>query len=253
MTSGENMKNLMDLSDKRILVTGSSSGIGRATSVLLSKLGAALVLMGRNKERLKETEQMLAGDGHLVLPLELKDFDKYTQAFNEIRNTGEKLSGMVHCAGIAKVIPIKVASVESIHEMLDVNFVSFMELVKHYSKKTNSLGGSIVCLSAINAHYPQKCMSIYAATKGALEMAVSSLAVELFDKDIRVNAVVPGPIATPMADSFGDVSGEESDIVGRQLISLGEPEDIANMTAYLLSEAAKFITGRKFYVDGGRL
>ena len=96
-------------------------------------------------------------------------------------------------------------------------------------------------------------MSVYAATKGALEMAVSSLAVELFEKKIRVNAVVPGPIATPMATSFSEVSGEESNIVGQQLMALGEPADIANMAAYLLSDASKFITGRKFYVDGGRL
>lgn len=247
------MKNPMDVSGKRVLVTGASSGIGRATSVLLSQLGATLVLMGRDEGRLEETRQMLAGDGHTALSLELTDFDEYAGAFKEIRSTGDKLSGMVHCAGIAKVIPIKVASAASIHEMFDVNFVSFMELVKHYSKKTNSAGGSIVCLSAINAHYPQKCMSIYAATKGALEMAVSSLAVELFERDIRVNAVIPGPIATPMADSFGEVSGEESNIVGRQMMPMGKPEDIANMAAYLLSDAAKFITGRKFYVDGGRL
>lgn len=243
----------MNLSGKRILVTGSSSGIGRATSVLLSKLGAVLVLMGRDKERLEETKQMLMGSGHITVSLELREFDKYAQVFKEIRSTGDKLSGLVHCAGVAKVIPIKVASAENIRDMFDVNFVSFMELVKHYSKKTNSIGGSIVCLSAINAHYPQKCMSIYAATKGALEMAVSSLAVELFDKKIRVNAVVPGPIATPMADSFGEISGEEGNIIGRQMIPLGEPEDIANMVAYLLGDTAKFITGRKFYVDGGRL
>ncbi len=247
------MKNPMDVSGKRILVTGASSGIGRATSVLLSELGAKLVLMGRDADRLEETKQKLAGDGHIAISMELREFASYAKAFKDIRETGEKLSGLVHCAGIAKVIPIKVASATNIQEMFDVNFVSFMELVKHYSKKTNSAGGSIVALSAINAHYPQKCMSVYAATKGALEMAVSSLAVELFDKNIRVNAIVPGPIATPMAYSFDEISGEESNITGRQMMPLGEPEDIANMAVYLLSDAAKFITGRKFYVDGGRL
>lgn len=247
------MKNPMDVSGKRVLVTGASSGIGRATAVLLSQLGASLVLMGRDKGRLKETSQMLSGDGHTAISLELTDFDKYPLVFKEIHNTGDRLSGLVHCAGIAKVIPLKVISASNIHEMFDINFVSFMELVKHYSKKTNSLGGSVVCLSAVNAHYPQKCMSIYAATKGALEMAVSSLAVELFEKGIRVNAIIPGPIATPMADSFGEISGEESNITGRQLMPFGEPEDIASMASYLISDAAKFITGRKFYVDGGRL
>lgn len=247
------MRNPMDVSGKRVLVTGASSGIGRATSVLLGQMGAELVLMGRDEERLEETRRMLEGEGHIAISLELTDYGSYSEVFKEIRKTGDKLSGLVHCAGIAKVIPVKVISAANIHEMFDINFVSFMELVKHYSKKTNSLGGSIVCLSAVNAHYPQKCMSVYAATKGALEMAVSSLAVELYDRGIRVNAVVPGPVATPMAVSFGEVSGDESNITGRQLMPIGEPEDIANMAVYLISDAAKFITGRKFYVDGGRL
>lgn len=247
------MVNPMELTGKRIMVTGASSGIGRETAILLSNLGAQVVLLGRDEKRLAETKEQMNGEGHVAISLELREFDKYAEVFREIKCTGKKLDGFVHCAGIAKVIPLKVVSVNVIQDMFAVNYVSFMELMKHYAKKTNSDGGSVVCLSAINAHYPQKCMSVYAATKGALEMAVSSLAVELFDKGIRVNAVVPGPIATPMADSFSEVSGEESNIVGQQLMSLGTPLDIANMAAYLLCDTAKFITGRKFYVDGGRL
>jgi len=212
-----------------------------------------VVLLGRDEQRLAETKDNLSGEGHVSISLELREFEKYADAFKQIKETGKKLDGFVHCAGIAKVIPLKVVSANVIQDIFAVNYVSFMELMKHFAKKTNSDGGSVVCLSAINAHYPQKCMSVYAATKGALEMAVSSLAVELFEKKIRVNAVVPGPIATPMAASFSEVSGEESNIVGQQLMALGEPADIANMTAYLLSDASKFITGRKFYVDGGRL
>lgn len=247
------MINPMELTGKRIMVTGASSGIGKETAILLSNLGAQVVLLGRDEQRLAETKDNLSGDGHVSISLELREFEKYADAFKQIKETGKKLDGFVHCAGIAKVIPLKVASANVIWDMFAVNYVSFMELIKHFAKKTNSDGGSVVCLSAINAHYPQKCMSVYAATKGALEMAVSSLAVELFEKKIRVNAVVPGPIATPMAASFSEVSGEESNIVGQQLMALGEPADIANMAAYLLSDASKFITGRKFYVDGGRL
>ena len=247
------MINPMELTGKRIMVTGASSGIGKETAILLSIPGAQVVLLGRDEQRLGETKDNLSGDGHVSISLELREFEKYADAFKQIKETGKKLDGFVHCAGIAKVIPLKVVSANVIQDMFAVNYVSFMELIKHFAKKTNSDGGSVVCLSAINAHYPQKCMSVYAATKGALEMAVSSLAVELFEKKIRVNAVVPGPIATPMAASFSEVSGEESNIVGQQLMALGEPADIANMTAYLLSDASKFITGRKFYVDGGRL
>lgn len=247
------MINPMELTGRRIMVTGASSGIGRETAILLSNLGAQVVLLGRDEQRLAETKDNLSGEGHVSISLELREFEKYADAFKQIKETGKKLDGFVHCAGIAKVIPLKVVSANVIQDMFAVNYVSFMELMKHFAKKTNSDGGSVVCLSAINAHYPQKCMSVYAATKGALEMAVSSLAVELFEKKIRVNAVVPGPIATPMAASFSEVSGEESNIVGQQLMALGEPADIANMAAYLLSDASIFITGRKFYVDGGRL
>ena len=90
------MNNPMDVSGKRILVTGASSGIGKATSVLLSEMGATLVLMGRDVERLNETKQALAGDGHIAISLELREFDSYAKAFKEIRETGEKLSGLVH-------------------------------------------------------------------------------------------------------------------------------------------------------------
>ena len=247
------MINPMSLDGKRILITGASSGIGRETAILASKLGAKIVLVGRDKKRLEESFQLLEGEGHLVLPLELRNFQEYSETFKKIKSTGEKLSGMVHCAGIAKVIPIKVASVESIHDMFDVNFISFMELVKHYSKKTNSDGGSIVSISSINAHYPQKCMSVYAATKGALEIASSSLAIELSDKNIRLNTVIAGHIDTPMSDSYVTSAGVESNVVGTQLMPIGIPKDIANMIIYLLSDASNYITGRSFYVDGGRL
>lgn len=176
------MINPMELTGKRIMVTGASSGIGRETAILLSNLGAQVVLLGRDEQRLAETKDNLSGDGHVSISLELREFEKYADAFKQIKETGKKLDGFVHCAGIAKVIPLKVVSANVIQDMFAVNYVSFMELIKHFAKKTNSDGGSVVCLSAINAHYPQKCMSVYAATKGALEMAVSSLAVELFEK-----------------------------------------------------------------------
>lgn len=91
-------------------------------------------------------------------PLELREFDRYAEVFRQISRPGKKLDGLVHCAGIAKVIPLKVVSAAVIQDMFAVNYVSFMELMKHFAKKTNSDGGSAVCMSAVNAHYPQKCM-----------------------------------------------------------------------------------------------
>jgi NAD(P)-dependent dehydrogenase (short-subunit alcohol dehydrogenase family) len=247
------MSDIMNLKGKRILVTGASSGIGRAASILISQLGGQVILVGRNEQRLQETYHQLDGTGHLAISFDLCVFDKYSELFREILSEGDKLSGFVHCAGVAKVIPIRVVSYKAIMSTMEINYVSFMELVKYYCKGKISCGGSIVAVSAINAHYPQKCMSVYAASKGAVEMAVSSLAVELYEKDIRINTVVPGPIKTPMSAKFNEIAEGEENIVGRQLMSMGEPEDVANMIVYLLSDMSKFITGRNFFVDGGRL
>ena len=244
--------NKFDFSHKTIIVSG-AGGIGAETARLLSSYNAKIILLDICQGKIDSTLPILLGEGHTSYICDFSKVSEIESIIKQIVKEHGPLDGFVHCAGIAKVIPLKVVSANVIWDMFAVNYVSFMELIKHFAKKTNSDGGSVVCLSAINAHYPQKCMSVYAATKGALEMAVSSLAVELFEKKIRVNAVVPGPIATPMAASFSEVSGEESNIVGQQLMALGEPADIANMTAYLLSDASKFITGRKFYVDGGRL
>ena len=248
------MNNPMDLTNKRILVTGASSGIGRETAILISKLGGQVILVGRDEERLNETlEQMENKEQHLVYPFDLTNYEEYAVLFKNIASKDNKLNGLVHCAGIAKVIPLKVVSYKNIMETMEINYIAFMELVKYFSKKTVSDAGSIVGISAVNAHYPQKCMSVYASSKGAIEMAVSTLAIELMEKNIRINAVVPGPINTPMANGLSQNEGVETNIIGQQLIPMGEPEDVANMIAFLLSDASKFSTGRLFYVDGGRL
>lgn len=247
------MMNPISLKNKRILVTGASSGIGRETAILLSKLGADMVLIGRDIVRLQQTYEQLDVGNHQMIPFDLCNFDDYRYLFEQVSTGENKLSGMVHCAGIAKVIPIKAISYKNMLETMNVNYFSFMELVKYYSNKKYSCGGSIVAISAINAHYPQKCMSVYTGSKGALETSIKSLAIELHYKNIRINSIVAGPIKTPMSEKFSKQAGDETNIVGTQLMGAGEPKDIANMVAFLVSEASCFSTGREFYVDGGRL
>lgn len=249
------MFNPMNLTDRKILVTGASSGIGRETSILLSKLGAQLVLTGRRKEELEKTLSFMEGINHLVLPFELSDFDNYKNLFNEACYDDKKLDGLVHCAGIAKTIPLRILSYELMLETMKINYFAFLELVKHYAKKKYSNGGSIVGISAINAHMPRKCMSLYAGSKGALEASIKTLALELHESKIRINSVVPGAINTEMAQKYASlVSIEQVDnILDGQLMSMGNPDDVANVIAFLLSDASKFVTGRHYYVDGGRL
>lgn len=241
---------------KHILVTGAGSGIGRATAILLGKLGAKVILTGRTLAKLEETAALLPGGATEIVACELCDFASYDEFFQKFIATG-KLDGMVHCAGMAKAIPVKALTYESIRQMLDTNLTSFFLLVKYFHKKTISNdNAAIVVCSSVNVHYPQKCMSVYEASKGAVEAAVRGMAEELYSRrHLRVNAMVIGPVATPMAGvANGDYStvGQFSDITPN-LMGIAGPESVAKMAAFLLSDASAYTTGRNFYVDGGRL
>lgn len=243
---------MLDLSNQKILVTGASSGIGRSVSVLISELGASVCLCGRDQQRLQETQNMMENPaGHTIIPFDVKNCDEYENVFHTAVSDGKKLNGFVHCAGVAKVTPLRGMNHLQITEMMTVNFTSFMCMTALYAKKKFSDGGSIVAISSANSHYPQKCMSVYAASKYALEAAVKTMALELVARNIRVNCVVPGAIQTPMMDN---IEGEALELIKeKQLLGVGKPEDVAQMITFLLSDAASFITGRSLFVDGGLL
>lgn len=241
---------MIDLAGKKILVTGASSGIGRALAIMLSELDVRVILCGRNEERLNETLQNMKNQhGHIVIPFDVTDFSVYTDVFNRAVEDGTKLDGMVHCAGIAPILPIRAFTAKNITEVFNTNFTSFMLLISNYSKKKISNGGSIVGVSSINAHYPSKAMSIYAASKMAIEGAIKTLAVELIEKGIRINVVVSGAVDTPMGTS--DTSAEFKDeFFKRQKMGILSPEKISESIVYLLSEMSSGSTGREVYVDG---
>ena len=242
----------IDLHGRKILITGASSGIGRATAVLVSQLGGDVVLCGRHAQRLEETQKrMECPDRHTRIVFDVKEFDQYDEVFRTAVADGKKLGGLVHCAGIAKAIPLGRMKDSAVNDIMNVNFTSFMCLVGLYSKKKYSEGGSIVAVSSANTHYPQKCMSVYAASKSAIEASVRTMALELSMRNIRINCVVPGAVRTPMMD----MTEEEAlhAIVQKQLLGVGKPEDVANMIAFLLSDASSFVTGRAMFADGGML
>lgn len=243
---------LMNLQNRKILVTGASSGIGRAVSILASQLNASVVLCGRNEGALEKTMAMMNHpEKHHSISFDVKEFEAYDEVFREAVSDGILLDGLVHCAGIAKVTPVRMMTPSIIKEIMETNFYSFMSLVNAYAKKKYSCGGSIVAVSAANTHYPQKCMSVYAASKAAVEASVKTMALELAAQKIRINCVAPGAVNTPMMQ----VSSEEAlqKILEKQLLGAGKPEDIANVIAFLLSDASSFITGRCVYADGGML
>lgn len=237
---------------KKILVTGASSGIGRCLAKLLAENGDSVVLVARNSEELEKTRGMMKNpERHICISADITDASCYAGLFDRAVSDGKKLGGLVHSAGISKVTPLRGMSPDKISEIFNINFNAFLILVSYYAKNKYSDGGSIVGISSANAHYPQKCMSVYAASKAALEAAVRTMAIELNDKHIRINAVIPGAVNTEMT-SVIDKDALDA-IYAKQLLGCGEPIQIAKVIRFLLEDDSSFITGRALYADGGLL
>lgn len=250
------MYNPMKLTGKRILVTGASSGIGRACAILLSKLGAELVLLGRNETRLHETKNTLEGTGHQAIAFDLERIEEVKTLATLTNSRDRKLSGAVHSAGIWPVVPLAATTHSAMLNTMNVNFLSFVEIVRIFSKKFhfNENGGCFLAISSIAGSVGYPGGSAYCSTKAALDNFARVAALELAPKKIRVNTIVPGFIKTPMMnDSDGVVDFSEERINRLQPLGLGSPDDVANVAAFLLSDAAKLITGTNLVVDGGYL
>ena len=246
--------NLVDLSGKRILVTGASSGIGRACAILISQLGGSVVLTGRRAEALDETLRQMENQGsHLIHPCDISD----PQSVEALIEKGGKLDGLVHAAGVGPMCPIGFVEKEAYESVFKVNYYSFLELMRFYSKaKYRNDRFSAVVISSVAALSGWGGVSVYCGSKGALSASVRALAWELASKGVRVNAVCPSNIKTPMYESgSADMNDENSlrELLGKQPLGLGAPEQVAASVCFLLSDAASFITGVNLPVDGGYL
>lgn len=245
----------MDLRGRCILVTGASSGIGREIAVVLSRLGADVVLTARNENRLKETFHALEPGNHSWEPFDLSEPEGIEALFEKICRNERKLHGLVHAAGISVTTPMQYIKLSDVKSIMSVNFFSFVELVKQFSKrKYHEEGSSIVAVSSISSQVGARGLTAYCASKGALESAIRAMALDLTPKKIRINAVSPGVIATPIYDGLVEIVNSkdfEADLKKRQILGVGKPEDVANAAAFLLSDASRFITGTALVVDGG--
>lgn len=251
------MINPMDLSGKNILVTGASSGIGKGIAVLLSKLGANIIMTARNEDRLKETYHELEPGDHSYYVFDLNNTGAVESLFDDICSGGRKLNGLVHSAGISVTMPVQLLNADDLRNVMSVNFFSFIELAKHFSKrKYNDNGGSIVAISSISSKVGARGLTAYCASKGALESAVRSMALDFAPKKIRINCISPGMIETKIYEGLTRLVNNnnfEADLKKRQVMGLGKPEDVAYAAAYLLSDASGFVTGTSVVVDGGYL
>ena len=248
------MKNIFSLQGKTILITGASSGIGRACAIECSKAGAEILAFGRDEERLAETISSLEGEGK-AFSVDLTNTDEVDEVMKELENDGVKIDGVIHSAGISTTLPLRMITLEKIQPLFEVNVSSAIYLSKWVTRKklVPENGSSIVFLSSVMGSVGEAGKTIYSITKGAVLAASRSMAVELASKKIRVNCISPGVVETPMTDSAVYSRNEDArkKIEDLHPLGLGKPEDVANAAIYLLSDASKWVTGTNLFVDGG--
>lgn len=243
------MYNPYSLEGKTVLVTGASSGIGRATAIECSRLGAKVVITARHEERLKETLSALEGDGHQLILCEMTSDDDLTN----LVETVPVLDGLVCNAGINKLVPIRQLKAEDLNHIFEVNtFSSIILLQKLMKKKKLAEDASVVYTSSISGIGAAAVgESMYIASKGALSAFVKAAALECSKKGIRVNAVCPGMVKTEMSDAYDLNEGDNEDLKNYPLGRYANPVDIAWAIIYLLSNASSWVTGTNLVVDGG--
>lgn len=241
--------NPYSLEGKTILITGASSGIGQATAIECSKLGANVVITGRNTERLQETFDQLEGEGHLQIIADLTNQEELEQLVNEM----PQLDGLVNNAGIGYNKPITFIKSSDLDAMFSTNTFAPIMLTKLAMKKKKiNRGGSIVFTSSVAALVENMGNAVYSMTKAAIMSFAKTCALEFAEKGIRVNSVHPGMVETKLIHG-GAISEDDmqKDMQNYPLKRYGKPEEIAWSIIYLLSDASAWVTGAQSVIDGG--
>ena len=244
------MYNPYSLKGKTILVTGASSGIGKATAIECSKLGAHLVLTARNEERLSHTLNELDGEGHQFIVCDLSSEKSIDQLVSQL----PELHGLVNNAGFTKLLPVQFINAIDINSIFQVNTIAPMLLLQKLLKKKILRKGASVVFTSSMAGIGSSSVgnSMYTASKGAISAFIRCVALELAPRNIRVNAVCPAMVDTGILE-MGTVTKEQlvEDIKNYPLGRYGRPTDVAWAMAYLLSDASSWITGDNLVIDGG--
>lgn len=235
---------------KTILITGASSGIGRAVALECSRMGARVILTARNEEHLNETLRQMQGKFHELRLCNLNN----TNEIQEMVESLPEIHGVINNAGITKSIPIPFIDEESIKSIFEVNTIAPILLLKYLLKRKKlKTGSSVVFTSSLaGLGYTTVANSVYAASKGAISSFITCAALELAQKGIRVNAVCPGMVDTNiLSESVITKEQVEKDKQNYPLKRYGKPEEVAWAMIYLLSEASAWVTGTNMVIDGG--
>lgn len=250
------MINPMELDGKTIIVTGAASGIGRETARVLNNLGAKLLLLDLNEEGLVEVKNSL-GAGVAYRTIDLMDFNSIKSVLMDGKQElGTSFTGLVHCAGIPSVLPLRALTNEQFEKVMRINTQAGLNLAKIFTSKQGhdaERQASIVFISSVYGVVGSAANVAYATSKAAIIGMTKALAIEFAPKNIRVNCVAPGFIKTNMADGVNQMfdTAYEERIESMHPLGWGEAIDIANGIAFLLSDASKWTTGAVFNIDGG--
>lgn len=246
--------NPFSLKDKTIIVTGASSGIGRQCAIDFSYMGATVIMIARNKERLEKTLSETTGKNNRIISVDLTDFTVIPEVIASITQSVGKVDGLVNCAGISTTLPLKLMSVEKLEEFFNANVYTAIEMTREVTKvKHMNSGGSIIFFSSIMGCVGESGKSLYGMTKGALIAATRSLACELSKRRIRVNCISPGAILTPINENLPHMADPEQRklLEDKHPLGLGKTSDISSACIYLQSDASRWLTGQNLIVDGG--
>lgn len=250
------MINLVDFSGKKIIVAGASSGIGQCTAVTLSRLGAEVILIARREEKLRETLAMLEGEGHRYYCADLSKVNEIEPLAARIISDTGAVDGLVYCAGIGTARLLKQLTPEILQRVFAVNYFGFIETVRQFTKKGRfNTGMRIVGVSSTASICGDGGQTAYSGSKAAMNGSVRCIAHELSGKGICINTVAPALTRTKLFDGYLEKYGSDSEsykgLLRRQYLGIVEVQNVANAIAFLMSSAAKFITGVCLPVDGG--
>lgn len=230
---------------KTILITGASSGIGRATAVELNNVGYRVVLVARRYDKLLETAKGLADDT-VCISYDLNELEHIEDIFLKCSELGIKLYGLVHCAGINRDQPVRNNNLDDMREVMNINLLSFIELAKFfYRKKYSEDGGAIIAISSTAVYGCVKGMCTYTASKAGIDAAVKVMSKEFTKRKIRVNSIQPAFVDTPMAHETNDYEIK----FAAQPLGVIEPVQIGYLIEFLLSNKAKFLSGSNIKIS----
>lgn len=243
------VNNLISLKGKKIVITGAGSGIGRTTAIMAAGLGAEIIALDIQKEGLECTLELMQVGEHIPVIIDLTEPDRLEEKVKSLCEVFP-IDGLVHCAGISSRKPLNMLRKEGFSKVMDVNFYSFVDLVRTFCKRNRMVdGGKVVVMSSISSIRGYKAKTEYCVSKAAVDSFVRCMALELASRKICINSVMAAEVKTPMAIKAKEMNLSNEDF--QSPLGSSTPEEVAATIVFLLSDVTKTITGTTIRIDGG--